>query len=123
MTRGSREGVIREASGEPETYSMTQTTEGRISPGGRSAVLNAMDKKRRMRQEQRPQACLSGVAVHPCKSHIAKESRAGGGGEAAVAGVNKGVMSLSLRACLWSQLVRGHFLSSFTKMLKTEDRF
>lgn len=42
----------------------------RILLGGKSAVLNATDKKRRMRQEQRPWTQLSGVLINPWASHF-----------------------------------------------------
>lgn len=99
-------------------------------PGGRSAVLNATDKKRRMRQEQRPWTCLSGVAVHLYKSHSistlepkphCKGFQRGRGGEEAAAGVNKGGMTLSQRECLWGWPA-GHFTSGFNKTLKAEHR-
>lgn len=38
--------------------------------GGRSAVSNAMAKKRKMRQGQRPWTCLSEVTVNPCEKHF-----------------------------------------------------
>lgn len=81
-----------------------------------------MIKKKRMRQEQRPWTCLSGVAVNPCESHFIKVV----GGEShykgfqrgrerweakeAVAGVNKQGTIPSQRKCHWSSPIAGHII-------------
>ena len=44
----------------------------------------------------------------------------GGGGGGRLAGVNKGRMTLSQRASLWTQPAGGHFMSGFNKMLKAQ---